>query len=500
MPRERLDDMMASLGRSIQRKRRRRASRSQQIGYWFLSLMAHLFMLYVLGRWTFLMVPVEERLPPITLKLITDPPNEKVKPEPPKPKPAPKPPDTPVERDALAPDSAKKDDPGPDLPKAPKPIEAPKGTGPNTNVHATRVFAIKARKRGYSRRIYSGRSRSGRSRAIGGALGTTTRAERSVDAGLLWLVRAQEPSGRWSCKRWGGKDDNDVGVTGLAVLAFLGAGYKHTGGRYRTTVTKGIEWLRRHQAADGRFEWRTFYEQGMATMALTEAFGITRDLHLADPAQRAINYICSVQPEHGGFRYKGAVRESSGDMSVTSWQIMALRSAVCAELDVPMQAIDRSQTFLEKIYREPGGSAYLVGDARATPAMTACGMLCRQFIGGFDDEVQAGARWLARYENRMDGPSKGKDRLVGDLYYTYYSVLAMFQFGGDYWTRWNRLFRDTMVKAQVRKRFNADKEYVLGSWEPRNHHWGKSGGRVYTTAMATMCLEVYYRFLPIYQK
>ena len=501
MAEESLDQMMASLGRSIQRKRRRRAGRSQRFGYWLVSFLAHAFVLYLMGRWTSMMVAEEERLPPIVLKLITDPPKEKVKeaepPEREKPK---KDVETRIDEKALVPESPRKKGPSLDLPKAKKTIEAPERPGPDTNIRATRAFAIEARKRGYSRRIYARRSRSGRSRAVGGPGGTTLRAERSVDGGLLWLAKVQEPSGRWSCTRWGGRDDYDVGVTGLALLAFLSAGHTQNKGRYKDTVGEGLDWLRRHQDKDGRFEWRTFYEQGIATMAITEAFGITRDLRIAHAAQQAINYICATQPEHGGFRYKGATQRSDGDMSVTGWHIMALRSGVCAELEVPMEAISRAQVFLESSYREPGGSAYVVSDSRATPAMTACGMLCRQFIGGYDDEVQAGASYLVRYERAVGGPARGKNRLVGDLYYTYYSVLAMFQFGGEYWTRWNRRFRDALVNAQVRERLDSNQRYVLGSWDPKNHHWGSAGGRVYTTAMALMSLEVYYRFLPIYKK
>jgi len=208
-----------------------------------------------------------------------------------------------------------------------------------------------------------------------------------------------------------------------------------------------------------------------------------------------------VQPAHGGFRYRGAVAKNEGDMSVTGWQIMALKSAVCSDLNVPYTAFERAKVFLKNSFRQYGGSSYLVGRKDHAPAVTAIGMLSRQFIGGagYDDEITRSANYLMAHENKVKGAGRGKNRLVGDLYYTYYSVLAMFQYGGKAWAGWNKLFRDTLVRAQVHKTYEG-KRYVRGSWDPKNHQWGRRGGRVYCTAMAILSLEVYYRFLPVYKR
>jgi hypothetical protein len=133
--------------------------------------------------------------------------------------------------------------------------------------------------------------------------------------------------------------------------------------------------------------------------------------------------------------------------------------------------------------------------------MTAAGMLSRLFVGGegYEEAVLDAANYLIRYERRVRGAGRGKNRLVGDLYYTYYSTLAMYQIGGEHWAVWNRLFRDPLLSAQVRRRVDDQGRYVRGSWNPRNHQWGSAGGRVYATAMAVMALEVYYRYLPIYR-
>ncbi|MBM4042116.1 MAG: terpene cyclase/mutase family protein, partial [Planctomycetes bacterium] len=216
--------------------------------------------------------------------------------------------------------------------------------------------------------IYANRRMFGTGQAPGGAGGTNRHAESAAMAGLVWLALAQEQDGRWDCKRWGGSGNFDVGVTGLALLAFLGAGYTHTKGKFMTTLENGLRWLSTNQKDDGSFRWNTFYEQGIATMAVSEAHALTRSPFSARRAQMAIDYICKVQPDHGGFRYGGAVPKDEGDLSVSSWQLMALKTALAAGLKVPDQAIERSRLLLKNTLRERGGSAYLVSTPNPTPA------------------------------------------------------------------------------------------------------------------------------------
>jgi len=410
--------------------------------------------------------------------------------------------DVPIEDIPISPEPPTKEDPGPDLDMDPvedmvKDVERPvPSIDPPSN---TPVFAVDAPGRGLTRGIYSGRNSAGRGRAIGGRGGTNRHAESAVMAGLIWLAKAQERDGSWSCKRWDGGGDHDVGMTGLALLAFLGAGYTHTKGRFKTTVSNGLNWLKANQKANGSFGWKTFYEMGIAGMAVSEAYGLTQSPQVGRMAQKAIDYIVQVQPEHGGYRYGGSVAKNEGDMSVTGWQIMAIKSGICAELKVPEAAVERARLFLKNSYRDYGASAYIVGNKGAgSPAITAIGMLCRQFLGGdYEAEIRAAADYLRNVEQKGNA---GQGGLVRDLYYTYYSVLGMFQMGGEYWTDWNKRFRDPLVKAQIHQKFDGRGRFVRGSWDPKNHRWGSRGGRVYSTAMAILSLEVYYRFLPVYKR
>jgi len=342
------------------------------------------------------------------------------------------------------------------------------------------------------------RNRAGRERTLGTPGGTSADANRAVMAGLTWLARAQERDGSWSCERWDGREKWDVGVTSLALLAFLGAGYTHTKGQFKATVARGLNWLRENQRFDGSFQWRTFYEQGLAAMALCEAYALTRSPAIGRLAQRAIDYICRVQPEHGGFRYAGSVAKDQGDLSVSGWQMMAMAAGMCAGLEVPQEAVQRSLVLLKNTYLGDGRSAYLVKSDYVSPSMTAVGMLCRQFLGGPDAEIAAAAHYLLKHQTRHKRRAKTSYHLVGDLYYTYYSCLAMFQMGGKRWARWNRLYRDLLVEAQIEEKFSRGR-FARGSWHPKNHRFGSAGGRIYTTAMAILCLETPYRYARFYK-
>jgi len=471
--------------------------------WWTISLLVHVIALLIMYKWPYRVVAMESAVTPIEVDLYEND-DEEITEEPPPPEenPVEEDLDVPIEDIPISPIPPTKEDPGPplDMPlvdEMVKDVERPvPSIDPPSN---TPVFAVDGPVRGLKRGIYSGRSRSGQGRMVGGDGGTSKGAQSSVMAGLIWLAKAQEKDGRWSCKNWGGGGDHDVGMTGLSLLAFLGAGYTHTKGKFKTTVANGLSWLHANQKGNGSFGWKTFYEQGIATMAVSEAYGLTRAPSIGRMAQAAINYVVAEQPEHGGYRYRGGTTKSDGDMSVTGWQIMAIKSAICSELKVPESAVERSRLFLKNSKREYGTSAYTVGGGRGGKAVSAIGMLCKQFLGGdYGQEIGDCADFLLR---DIKVGKNAKDVLVGDLYYTYYSVLAMFQMGGEYWVRWNKAFRDPLVKCQIHTpHFDKAGKFIRGSWDPANHQWANRGGRVYSTAMAILSLEVYYRFLPVYKR
>jgi hypothetical protein len=352
--------------------------------------------------------------------------------------------------------------------------------------------------------------------------------ESAVDAALRWLMRHQSPDGAWhpdtwsqecpagdSCVGKGGGAQCDVGgdypaaISGLALLAFLGAGHTHTTGNFRNTVKRGIEYVQKCQAQNGKIEGghgRRMYTHGMAALALVEAFGMTQSAKLKPGAQSAVDYIVYVQNPLGGWNYSSP--SARNDMSITGWQCMALKSAKIAGLSVPQETINRTVRWLEiATDKHYGGDvAYSISGTDPTKEykggggglrMRAAGMLGFLFFGadpGDQMMINSGNKFLQNKPNWAAAPqSIGHPNAIHDcdLYYWYYATLVMFQVGGKYWKGWNEAMKTALLQNQL-KGGHAD-----GSWPPVDHfssRWSRPG----VTALCALCLEVYYRYMPVY--
>lgn len=347
------------------------------------------------------------------------------------------------------------------------------------------------------------RSRSAAHRAaalaMGGGNGMT---EAAVQAALQWLAANQNEDGRWDCSRHGGGRETktlghdrggaggeaDTAVTGLAVLAFLGAGHTHRDGKHAATVRRGLEFLARSQAADGNLAgnaelFARMYCHGMATLALGEAYGMTGDPGLRPFLERALGYtVRSQHPVSGGWRYQPG---DEGDTSQLGWQLMSLYSAELAGLPIPATARAGMIRFLNTVTTGPqrGLASYRprTGPSRT---MTAEAFVCRTFLGWKQDEpaIREAVAYLLQ-ETPQAGPF--------NEYYWYYATLALFHIQGPAWEAWNGALQDRLLATQETG------GTLAGSW-PTDTVWGGYGGRVYTTAMNALCLEVYYRHLPVY--
>lgn len=338
--------------------------------------------------------------------------------------------------------------------------------------------------------------------------GGSPEAEAAVQAALYWLAANQSDDGRWDPDLFGAGREQivlghnrggagakaDTGVTGLALLAFLGSGNTHQKGEYAKTVKRGLEFLLSAQAPDGNLggdaeTYAFMYAHGMATFAISEAYAMTGDERLEAAVRKAIGYTISAQlPSTGGWRYKAKERpEELGDTSQLGWQLMAIKSAELAGIEIPGRVQDGAVRFLKIVSTGPHGgkASYQPGPPKPTPAMTAEALVCRQFLGMARENPasnEAGDFLL------QDLPAPHKI----NLYYWYYGTLGMFQLQGHHWQRWNQAMQTTLVTRQ------RNDGGFAGSWDP-DCQWGGYGGRVYSTAVATLCLEVYYRYLPIYQ-
>jgi hypothetical protein len=336
----------------------------------------------------------------------------------------------------------------------------------------------------------------------------------AIDPALEWLARHQDEDGRWDCDGFmkhdtegepcdgPGNPVHDVGVTGLALLAFLGDGSTLREGRYRSQVRAAAMWLRAQQEENGRFGPASasdfVYDHAIAAYAMCEAHGLSGYETLRSTAQRGLDYLQTHRNPYAAWRYQP--RDGDNDASVTGWCILAMCSGEHFGLVVDRNALRIAMTWLESC-TSPGGH---VGYQRAgqlgarkpgthgerfpadrTDPLTAAVLLCRAFLGQ-DPRDQpamraAGQRLHARLP-RWD-PKAG----TIDFYYWYYGTYAMHQLGGPAWRDWSQAISRAVVATQ-RPAGNA-----RGSWDPIDV-WGEDGGRVYGTAILALTLQAHHRY------
>lgn len=345
--------------------------------------------------------------------------------------------------------------------------------------------------------------------------GGSSKTQLAVRKSLQWLDARQSPDGRWDASsleagrngvidnndrnrsgaalaRAGAGRDADTGITGLAVLAYLGSGHTHRRGEHRQAVREAIEYLRTQQAADGNLGGGAkrpsmMYCHGMALFALSEAYAMTGDPELRDAVENGRRFTLKTQHPQGGWRYEkwqSMPPRDFGDTSQLGWQLMALKSADLGGRPIPAASRDAMANFLRMVSsgKHAGIAAYQRGQP-ASRAMTAEALVCRQFLGiaSREQEVEAAAFLL------QELPSAA----TVNHYYWYYATLALYQMQGAPWHEWNAALATALVETQ-----RQDGEFA-GSWDPDKAS-GQHGGRVFSTALCALCLEVYYRYLPMY--
>lgn len=358
------------------------------------------------------------------------------------------------------------------------------------------------------------------------------KTESAVEAGLAYLAPLQLADGRWSFRQLG-RDTSaeelpsaqaDGAATGLVLLAMLGAGYDHLGDKYQRPIQRGLEYLIDQQEPSGLVfpeegqsdAWGVarFYSHGIATIALCETYGMTGDPDLREPAQRALDYIAAAQVEGlGGWRYTAGV---NSDLSVSGWQLMALRSGELAGLKVSPATYRNVRSFVEQCREATGDRARFCYNPTA-PAddprmshgrlpgtvMTSVGLLAQLYLGEDreDRQLQRGAdHLLAHLPTPGEVGETARISTLGnplrDTYYWYYATQVMFHMRGDYWRAWNDSLHPLLVDSQVTR------GALAGSWDPLRptpDRWAGVGGRLYVTTMNLLSLEVYYRHLPLYE-
>jgi hypothetical protein len=412
---------------------------------------------------------------------------------------------------------------------------------------------------------FAGR-RVGRGNAKGRASqGSTQGTEKAVLEGLRWLMRHQNADGSWGGEEFVSHctpgrpcippehamtSHFNEGLTGMALLCFLGAGFTHDskqnmvdtamGKRYflGEVIKKGLIYLRDKQREDGSFATTRglLYNDVLACMAMTEAYGLTGSRAWKQPAQRGVEFLIKAQKPHPdgkglwGWRYRsrqeidddlaaGRLTETghfeemlgpqSADISVTGWVVMALKSAEMSGIPVPHDVYDGAMAFTKWVSRPDGQVGYIDPEGAGqkivgrgdhytyhTGTMSALGMLVRTFS---EKNLEDPFLEAAATQIRKDLPEVSKDKLSVDYYYWYYGSLALNQYDGPdsprktnkFWGPWNEAMKDALLELQDA---NSERDVCSrGGWLV-DDRWSHAGGAIYNTAINTLTLEVYYRY------
>lgn len=357
---------------------------------------------------------------------------------------------------------------------------------------------------------------------LAAAQGGSLASEAAVENGLRWIVAHQKKNGSWrfrhnceackgQCANSGSSEDFTNAATGLALMSLMGAGYTHEVGPYQQEIRKGLDYLKkkmRYSQLNGNSVGsladrggKGMYGHALATIALGEAYALTADSGLARPVEAARNYIEFAQNKSGGWRY---IRlEPRGDLTVSGWQIMALKSCQLAGVETDKATWMRSEAFVDSLISSDGKYGYQKSAAKVTDTTTAIGVLSKMYLGTHYEDLDLimGADFISD-----TGPSDS------DIYFNYYATQILHHRGGEPWQAWNKGtgakkgkrirnirelgMRDFLIQTQ-----DQSNSHQAGSWyfaDKAGH--SKTGGRLYTTAMSVMILEVYYRYLPLYEK
>ncbi|MCB9893982.1 MAG: terpene cyclase/mutase family protein [Planctomycetes bacterium] len=375
---------------------------------------------------------------------------------------------------------------------------------------------------------------------------TQEQINKHIVAALEWFVDHQSPDGSWSVKdfsshsarprakktynlAWvkageengdaGYAENNDVAATALVLLTFTGMGYDHTEGAYKEYCSKGLAHLLSQQGETGCFgdtnAMGLMYEHAIATMAVTEMYGLSGDEKLKAPAEKAVAYLLDAQNDNGGWRWSPNM--DSSDNQFTGWAILGLKSAKMSAIDgnydAAFEAADAWFTkttgdvdgIMKTGFDQPGGNDARVRASAGFPAHPcpdAAHVLFRLFSG--DKKWGVKNKDLKKQADRClaDLP-KWEDKQV-DFQYWYFATLMEYQYGGKDWEKW----RDALLPALLENQRGwaaGDEdtfEAILdehGSWDAVGA-WCPQGGRVWSTATSTLMLQVAARYMRLEDK
>jgi hypothetical protein len=349
-------------------------------------------------------------------------------------------------------------------------------------------------------------------KSIDGAWEITSASTDALERGLDWLARNQGPQGNWGSE--------NLGLVGLGALAFLADGHTPGRGKYGEVVARALDYMLKNAKPSGLLniagEKRDMYNHGLACFVLGQAHGMLNDPRISPTLDRALKLIANTQCDDGGWEYEARRRPKGHDLSLVVMQAKALRSAVDSGLEVPPEVIESAIRNVRKHYvptgggdparmseqamqRLPGQFTY-AGGGGGTLAMSACGVVCLQEFGQYDDwRIGKNMEVISKEVEKLRAfkPPRESPQLPLDAYTLYYVGQAVYQVGGDSWRTLYPTLRDAVVAGQGRAGDSAN----AGMWTegPKGRVGGREGN-LYATSVACFVLAMPNRYLPILQE
>lgn len=338
----------------------------------------------------------------------------------------------------------------------------------------------------------------------------------ALEKAVVYLIRQQGEDGSIDKESRNRKRDaaighNSTALTSLAAMAIASLGHSPTdetpeGQALRKALGCVLE--ERRQRKDGYFgsgDRSRMYGHGIASLMLAEMLGMgvdrEQDRQIRVRLQPALELILRSQAVRKESRFRGGWRyepeSNDSDLSVTVWQVMALRSARNAGITIPKESIDEAADYIRRSYRAlspraevrslaPAAFGYQPGGGESKYAMGAAGLLSMQVCGFYEDPtVKGSADWLMELKPTWE--------TEWFLYGTYYYAQGMYQRGDKYAEHGRKVVESILLPRQEKGGEHA------GSWDARQGE-ERDAGRVYSTSMAILSLSVKYHYLPIYQR
>lgn len=305
-------------------------------------------------------------------------------------------------------------------------------------------------------------------------------AHEAVDRGLKFLVERQRPDGTFASRNMGA----NPAVVALGGMAFLSSGSSPGRGPYGESLDRSIDYLVSQTQPSGficpenQGTHGPMYGHGFATLFMAEVYGMTPREDVRDALTSAVQLIVKSQNSEGGWRYQPVPQDA--DLSVTICQIMALRAARNAGIEVPNDTVDDCIDYVRKCQNPDGGFSYMLNQRSSMFPRSAAGIVALYSAGVYEGpEIDRGLAYLDRFR-----PTPGQLNRESHYYYgQYYGAQAMWQAGGERWQNWYVGIRDTLLAAQ----------------QP-NGAWADGVAPEYATAMSCIILQIPNNALPIFQR